>query len=429
MEQSAEKLLQFIKNATSPFHVVKESISILENDGFKPLDFTKPWELTVGSSYYAAPYESTLFAFTIGSELCSEPTLRIAAAHTDHPGFRIKPIAEITEHNYLKVNTETYGGVILNTWLDRPLSIAGRVSLKSNDIFKPIIRLLDIKEPVLTIPNLAIHVNREVNKGVELNKQTDMLPILAMMNDSLNKDSYFISYLATQLQVDVSDILDFDLYVYNAEDGCVLGINQDFISAPRLDNLTSVYALLEAITTTKRNDGVNLIALFDNEEIGSRSKQGADSILTNILLEKIFFSLGMDRTTLYEIIMRSIFLSVDVAHGLHPNYPSKYDPINVAQLGDGIVLKIDSTQKYASDTEAIAIIIQLCLAHNIKYQKYVNRSDMTSGSTLGSIASAWMPMKTVDLGIPLLAMHSARELMGAADQGELNQLIQAFFKA
>lgn len=424
---SSEALLQFIKNATSPFHVVNESIHLLDKAGFLPLDFTKPWELKEGSSYYATPYDSTLFAFTIGPNFKKDPSLRVAAAHTDHPGFRIKPVAEITEREYLKVNIETYGGVILNTWLDRPLSIAGKVSLKSDDIFHPTIRLVDFKDPILTIPNLAIHVNREVNKGIELNKQTDMLPLLGMMKDSLNKDTYFIDCLASFINVDAKDILDFDLYVYNAEDGCVLGMNHDFISAPRLDNLTSVYALLDSITTSKRKEGVNLIALYDHEEIGSKSKQGADSIITNMLMEKIFFSLGMNRTGMYETIMGGVLLSADVAHGFHPNFPGKYDPVNIAMLGAGIVLKIDSTQKYAFDTEAIAIVQQLCNANDIKYQKYVNRSDMTSGSTLGSITSAWLPMKTVDLGIPLLAMHSARELMGTADQLHLTNLMKAFF--
>lgn len=429
MEEKIEQgLLKFIKKATSPFHVVKESIHLLEEAGFERLDFRTGWELKEGGRYFAVPYDSTLFAFQIGSDLPEDFSLRIAAAHTDHPGFRIKPIAELEEHQYLKINTETYGGVILNTWLDRPLSIAGKVSLKSKEIFKPQARLIDIQKPVLTIPNLAIHINREVNKGVELNKQTDMQPLIAMMNESLNKEHFFLQFLAEQLQVNMEDILDFDLYVYNGEDGCVLGMKDDFISSPRLDNLTSVYALVKGITATERKDGINLIALYDNEEIGSRSKQGADSIISNILLEKIFYSMGKTHTELYEAIMRSLLVSVDVAHGFHPNNPAKSDPTNIAQLGNGIVIKIDSTQKYAFDTEAVAIIQQLCNANHVKYQKFVNRSDLTSGSTLGSIASAWLPMKTIDLGVPLLAMHSARELMGTRDQAELELFIKAFFQ-
>lgn len=426
---TTDKLIAFIKQATSPFHVVEESKHRLNAAGFKELDFTKPWVLEKGKSYFTTPYNTTLFAFTIGKNPPPQWDFRIAAAHTDHPGFRIKPVAEISEKDYLKINTEAYGGVILNTWFDRPLSIAGEVSLKSDDIFNPVIRLIDLKTPLLTIPNLAIHMNKDVNKGMELNKQTDMLPLIAMMNETLNKEHFFINYLASQLQVEVSDILNFDLYIYNCEEGCTLGIKPDFISSPRLDNLTSVLALVEGITNSYNDNRINLISLYDNEEVGSRSKQGADSMLTTILLEKIYSSLGQSREELYNSIMKSIMLSVDVAHALHPNYMNKNDPTNITVLGKGVVLKIDSTQKYAFDSESIAIIQQLCHSYNIAYQKFVNRSDATSGSTLGSIVSSWLPMKTVDLGVPLLAMHSARELMGASDQEQLELLLKSFFEA
>ena len=428
MNKSNEQLLHFISGSPSSYHAVLQGTAMLEKAGFERLDQTAPWELKPGGSYYTVPYGSTLFAFTIGEQFDHDPFIRAAAAHTDHPGFHIKPLAEVHEKNYLKVNTESYGGLILNTWLDRPLSIAGKAALKSSNVLKPKVRYVDFQKPVLTIPNLAIHINRDINKGVELNKQTDTLPLLAMMNDTLNKDHYFLNYLAEQLDTEPEEILDFDLYVYNAEEGCMLGMNDDFISCPRLDNLTSVIALLDAVMTGRRDGGINLIALYDNEEIGSRSKQGADSFLTNIILEKIFSALGKTRTQLYEAVLGSLLLSVDVAHGLHPNYPAKNDLTNFASLNGGVVLKIDSNQKYAFDTEAIAAVQQLCEAGQIKYQKFVNRSDAGSGSTLGSIASAWLPMKTVDLGVPLLAMHSARELMGSQDQEQLCRLIRSFFE-
>lgn len=427
---TGQNLLNFIPHATSPFHVVEKSIEQLDGAGFQALDFTSPWNLKCGQSYYTKPYGTTLFAFTLCENFSADTRFRIAAAHTDHPGFRIKANADLIEKNYLKLNTEAYGGVILNTWLDRPLSIAGKVSLKSNDIFHPKTVLVDMKKPLLTIPNLAIHMNREINKGIALNKQTDMSPIFAMLEESLEQEHYFLNYLAAYLNVERSEILDFDLYIYNLEDGCFLGRKEDFISAPRLDNITSVFALLEGMLSPHPLEkDISLIALYDNEEIGSRSKQGADSMLTNILLHKIYTSLGETQTTLYEAIMKSLLLSVDVSHAFHPNYAAKNDPTNVASLNQGVVLKIDSTQKYATDTEAIAIVQQLCQAYEIPHQKFANRSDMTSGSTLGSIASAWLPMKTVDLGIPLLAMHSAREMMGVEDQHALHQLIHAFFAA
>lgn len=427
-KQCSINLIDFIRKSVSPFHVVQESIKILENHGFKRLDMRNEWNLENEGAYFTAPYDSALFAFTISKTADSPLNFRIGAAHTDSPCLRIKPVPEMSEKNYLKINTEIYGGAILNTWLDRPLSIAGKVALKSNDIFKPDIKFIDLKKPVITIPNLAIHVNKEVNKGIELNKQKDMIPIAAMINNSLNKDTFFLDYIAQELNVLPENILDFDLYVYNTEMGEIVGLYDDFISSPRLDNITSVLACINGIVNGRRNEGINVAALFDNEEIGSRSKQGADSTLMTIVLEKIAAALGNTRIEFNDAVMRSTLLSVDVSHAYHPNYPEKNDPVNIAQLNNGIVLKIDSSQKYAFDTEAIAIVQQLCKAKNIKYQKFINRSDMPSGSTLGSIASSQLPMKTVDLGIPLLAMHSSRELAGIMDQYYLEKLMTYFFE-
>ena len=331
----------------------------------------------------------------------------------------------------MKVNTETYGGVILNTCLDRPLSLAGKVVLKSDDIFNPHIKLIDFSRPLLTIPNLAIHLNRDINKGVELNKQSHMLPILGMVNDTLNNDDYFVEIVAKELGVNPTDIVDFDLYLYLYEEGTTLGINNELISAPRLDNLTSSIALINGIIASKdnNNNNINIIGLFDNEEVGSITKQGADSMVSNILLTKIFAGLGKSQVDAYNVIPRSFCISMDVAHGLHPNYAGKSDPTNVVVLNGGIVLKIDTTQRYASDIEALSTIEQLCDKNNIKYQKYVNRSDALGGSTLGSISSTWLPMKTVDLGVPMLAMHSSRELIGKEDQDMLVKLAKSYFTA
>jgi aspartyl aminopeptidase len=288
-------------------------------------------------------------------------------------------------------------------------------------------RFIDIRRPVLTIPNLAIHMNREVNKGVELNRQTDMIPIIGLVNDNLNKDGYFMKFLAGELGVDADKILDFELYIYNSEKGQLVGAEEEFISCPRLDNLTSTYGALRAITNKNRHDGINVIALFDNEEVGSKTKQGADSTLMTMLLEKIFEGLGFSHTR--EAIMRSMHLSVDVAHAIHPNHSEKSDPTTFAKLNEGVVIKINNNQKYATDSKAIATLQQLCESGSVKYQKYVNRSDIAGGGTLGSLVSSQIPMLTVDLGIPMLAMHSARELMGVKDQTYMNQLLHTFFTA
>ncbi len=424
----AEELLRFIKQATSPYQVVEEGIKTLLTAGFEEIKLKEHWDLRKGGAYYINPYGTSLFAFTVGVDWKEGQNLRIAAAHTDHPGFRLKPNAEMTAGAYCRLNTEVYGGPILNTWLDRPLSIAGRVALKSKDPFHPEMRLIDMKKPLLTIPNLAIHINREVNKGVELNKQSDTIPVMATLKDSLNKNNFFIQYLAQQLQVDQADNLDYDLYIYNAEAGSFIGMEEDFISCPRLDNLTSVWALLKGLAEGRRKTGINFIALYDNEEIGSRSKEGADSALLNMVLERIYESLGANsRTGLYEAVSDGILLSVDVAHGVHPNRPEKYDPVNYTKLNGGVVIKIDSNQKYTFDTEAVAIVQQICELNGVPYQKFVNRSDMPGGMTLGPIISAWLPMKAVDLGVPLLGMHSSRELMGTRDQEHLEILIKNFF--
>lgn len=423
----AQELLDYINQSTSPFHVVLESERMLDEAGFEKLDLSISWDLKAGGAYYVNVYGTTLFAFTVGTQLADTIDFRIAGAHTDHPCFKIKPKTEITDHGYLKLNTDVYGGPILNTWLDRPLSIAGKVAIRSNDIFHPEIRFIDFKKPILTIPNLAIHMNREVNKGVELNRQSDTLPILGLVNDMINDKNFFMDYLAEELNVKGEDILDFDLYIYNFEKGNFVGIKEEFISSPRIDNLSSCYALLKGIINGKRESGVNLITLFDNEEVGSRTKQGADSAILPIILEKITAALGLNHEKHLNSIMKSLMLSVDVAHAIHPNRSEKSDVTNKVKLNQGVSLKLESNQKYATDSEAVAIIQQLCDAKEVKYQKYVNRSDMAGGGTIGSLVSSWVPMKTVDMGIPMLAMHSARELMGAEDQMHMHKLIEGFF--
>lgn len=424
-----KQLLDYISNSPSPFHVVEYSSSMLKDAGFKELDPSQNWSLEPNAGYYINQYGTTLLAFTTGKTIDEMSSVRMANAHTDQPCFRVKPNPILLEKGYLKVNTETYGGVILNTWLDRPLSLAGKVVLKSDDVFNPKTTLIDFARPLLTIPNLAIHLNRDINKGVELNKQTHMLPILGMINDTLNNDDYFLNIIAEELHVKPEEIIDFDLYVYLYENGTTLGINNEFISSPRLDNLTSSLALINGLIASKNNENsnINIIGLFDNEEVGSSTKQGADSMVSNILLTKIFAGLGKSQVDAYNIIPKSFCISMDVAHALHPNYSAKSDPTNIAVLNGGVVLKIDTTQRYASDIEALATIEQLCKNNNIVYQKYVNRSDALGGSTLGSISSTWLPMKTVDLGMPMLAMHSARELIGVKDQEMLVKLAEAYF--
>lgn len=420
-------LFDLLEKAVSPTHAVAACEARLKEAGFEALDYGTDWNLKKGGKYYINHYTTTLFAFTLPKawDSSKQPAIRIAAAHTDFPCLRIKPSCDIKTNVYAQVNVEVYGGAILNTWLDRPLGVAGRVAVRGTDVFHPEVKVFCSEKNLLTIPNLAIHMNREVNKGVELNKQTEMLPVAGLLSEEQNAD-YFLDFMAGELGVAKADILDFELTVYCKEKPEFIGINDEFISSPRLDNQNSCSALVSAIMEETRADGMNMIALFDHEEIGSRSKQGAASILLHDMiiriLEETDYPASKDAA-----IYNSMILSVDVAHGLHPNYGGKMDVTNKPVLGKGFCIKEASSQSYATDCEAISIIQQICDEKKIPYQKFVNRSDMPGGGTLGSIASALLPVKTVDVGIPLLAMHSARELMAASDQQALADLVKAYF--
>jgi len=425
--EASRNLISFIQKAPTSYHSVLAGAEELEKNGFLPLALNRPWELSAGHSYVVKVYDTSLFAFTLGKNPSGR--LHIAAAHTDYPCLKIKPSPELCGKYYAKLNVTCYGGAILNTWLDRPLSVAGKVMTKSDDIFHPVPHFLDIHRPILTIPNLAIHMNREINKGIELNKQLDLPPIAAMVTEELEQDSFFLNFLAEELGVKPEDILDFDLTIYPTEEGSLLGIKEEFLSSPRIDNQTSVLSCLEGIKTAGvPESGINFIALFDNEEIGSSTKQGAHSNMLNLVLEKLYTSCGIDSITSHDLIFSGFFLSLDVAHAIHPNKPEKCDLTNQPYLNGGIVLKQDATQRYATDTEAEAIFRQLCQRFDIPYQVFVNRSDILGGSTLGSITSTHLPMFTVDIGVPILAMHSAREVMGSKDQKAMDDCVRAFFQ-
>lgn len=422
-----DKLFKFIEGSTSQFHTTKAVKEQLLEQGFEELLLKHNWELKKGGKYILEHHGSTIFAFTVGKEFQAEDGFRIAAAHGDFPGFRIKPNAEMESGGYLQLNTETYGGAILATWLDRPLSVAGRVALRSKEVFKPEIRLIDLKKPVLIIPNLAIHFNREMNKGVELRKQIEMVPIYGTGSGELSTD-VFLQYLADELQVQSDDILDYELTIYNTDKPSFVGVKDEFVSAPRLDNLTSTQALVEGIIEGEREKGLNMMIVFDHEEIGSRSKQGAASTLLTTVLEKIYLSLGMTRMDFTNALEESLFASVDVSHAYNPNYSAKYDLTNRHVVNTGFAIKEAASQSYATDSEAIAIVQQICEKEGIAYRKFVNHSDVTGGGTLGAISSAILPIRTVDIGIPVLAMHSSRETMGVKDYENLADFMTAYYR-
>ena len=425
MDRSEQALFQLLEKGTSGVMVVKEAQLQLEAAGFEELRFQQIWGLKEKGKYYVRHHDTTLFAFTIGEQLSFRDTIRIGAAHTDFPCLRLKPNPDLTAGGYAQVNVEVYGGAILNTWLDRPLSISGRVALASENVMHPCMRDISVERTLGVIPNLAIHMDPQINKGKELNKQTDLLPILGFAKEE--KEHLFLEFLAEELCVKPDEILDYELWVYCREKPQYAGINEELILSPRLDNLTSVQALLTGIIESERREGINVVALFDHEEVGSRTKQGAGSVFLKNLLERILESVGRTPAQTAASLYDAFFLSVDVAHGMHPNQMGKVDLTNKPILSKGLCIKEASSQSYATDCEAVAAIEQICKKEGIPYQKFVNRSDIAGGGTLGAVASSFLPVKMVDVGVPLLAMHSAVETMGVGDMKALTDLIRAFY--
>lgn len=433
--KALDSLKALLEAGVSPFHAIAESERRLKEQGFQKLTLGEAWSVAPGNSYYVNLYGSSLIAFSIGANAGKgekAPVFRMAASHTDWPCLRIKPTPEMTKDGYGLLNVECYGGMLLHTWFDRPLSIAGRICLRGQDAFHPSERLIDFKRPLLMVPNLANHIKRESEKNAEPNKQTDMLPIIAAFQDSLPDENFFLGLLAQEAGVSRSDILDYELYIYNCEKGARWGLNQEFYSSPRLDNLTSVEACLSGLLSAGRcgqnDDTISLIALYDNEEVGSRTKQGAASSAADRIMEKLYLSLGYTREEYLTAMFESFLLSMDVGHAYHPSKPNNYDPKNHARINEGVVIKMSSTQSYATDSTAVSVLEQLCQDHEIPYKKFSNRSDIRGGSTLGSISSCELAVRAADVGVGLLAMHSAMETMGASDQDALNRLTAAFFE-
>ena len=411
MKKFAENMLDFIYESPTQFNAVEVSAEILEKNGFEKLNPKENWKLEVGKKYYTTKNSSALVAFKVNSDEVEKEGFRIIGSHTDSPGFRIKPNAEMESCGaYLKLNTEGYGGMILSTWLDRPLAMAGRVFLRGENPFKPVERIVNINKPVCIIPNLAIHMNRSINDGYKYNKQTDMLPLVGLINEQLEKENYMIKLLASELDVEVEEIIDFDIFLYEYEKGCFTGANEEFISTGRLDNLSMYYSSVEALLDSDSKSGISIAVGFDNEEVGSSTKQGADSNMLLNILERICISLGKDRQQFFEAIENSFIISSDLAHAVHPNVNGMADPTNRPVMGKGPVIKVHAGQAYTSDGYSISVYKEICRECGVEYQEFVNKSDQRGGSTIGPISSTHIDIPSVDIGAPILSMHSIREL-------------------
>lgn len=414
--KKAQGLIDFIYESPTAFQAVDTIKRVLLSAGFTELKEEESWNLERGKEYFLVKNQSAIVVFKVGKGDLESSGFRIIGAHTDSPGFRVKPNPDIeVERAYIKINTEVYGGPIINTWLDRPLSLAGRVTLKGNNPFYPDIRLLNIKRPILVIPSLAIHMNRNVNSGIELNKQKDILPLLSLVSEELEKGKYLIKTIAEELRVKEEDILDFDLFLYEFEKGKIIGLNNEFISSGRLDDLSMVHAGLNALIETEAGNATNIAVCFDNEEVGSTTKQGADSPFLSSTLERISISLGKNREDYYRALSKSFIISSDLGHGLHPNYGEKSDPVNRPIINKGPIIKISANQSYTSDGVSSAVYRSICEMAKVPVQVFVNRSDERGGSTIGPISSRHINISSVDMGIPILSMHSIRELGGVKD--------------
>lgn len=423
-----ESLLRFMDNSPCNFLAVNTIKGLLNNAGYIERHLDDKMEWKAGDKFYVTKNDSAIFAIKVGRKNPAETGFKIVAAHSDSPCFRIKPNSEIPgEGGIVRLNTEVYGGPILYTWFDRPLSIAGRVICKGEDALHPVTRLVCIARPLMCISHLAIHFNRAVNEGNKLSKQVDMLPIIAKVNDSLEADNMLLKLVAAELNVDMAKILDFDLMLYDTEKACTFGLNNEFISCGRLDDLSMAHAAITALLEAKDDDATCVAAIFDNEETGSGTKQGAGSpVLANVLL-RLTVAAGGRFDDFGRAIARSFMVSADNAHAFHPNYASKYDPTNHPALGGGPCIKINANCKYMSDAHSAAIFKALCIEAGQPYQYFVNHSDVAGGSTLGNILTGQIDIEGVDVGNPLLAMHSVRETASCADHVAMIEVMKQFF--
>lgn len=415
------RLLKFLDASPVNFLAARNIACELEQNGYRRLDPQQPLgELKAGDKVYVTKNDSSVYAFHLGRKPLAETGFHMICAHSDSPTFRVKPHAEMTgEGGLVRLNTEVYGGPILSTWFDRPLTLAGRVIVRGKDAMSPETMLMHVRRPLLQISNLAIHFNRQVNDGVKLSKQKDMLPLLGLINDELEQGNLLMNVIVEELSkqrpVSHEDILDFDLYLADTQPACTFGVHDEFISSGRLDDLSMCFAGLEALIAAPESDTTQVLAIFDNEETGSQTKQGAGSPFLASMLMRIARQQSGSEEVYWQAVERAFMISADNAHAFHPNYAEKYDPTNHPMLGGGPAIKFNASQKYASDAVSAAIFAEICRKAGVPCQRFVNHSDVAGGSTLGNILASTVPLRGVDMGNAILGMHSCRETGSVAD--------------
>lgn len=422
-KETAQQLVTFIKNSPTCFHAIANIKETLQQAGFEELLEGKQWNVVPGGKYYVTRNQSSIIALHVGTQL-DHYSFNVVASHSDSPTFKVKENAELeVRGKYTQLNTEGYGGMLCATWFDRPLSLAGRVLVKDGNQF--VSKLVKIDRDLLMIPNVAIHMNRNINDGFAYNKQVDLLPLFGGQETS--KGDYK-KVIAEALQINESDIYGMDIFLYNRNEPSIWGAHEEFISCPQLDDLQCAYTSLQGFLKGDQAKSINVFACFDNEEVGSGTKQGAASTFLYDTLHRINAALGKSEEAYHCALASSFMLSADNAHAVHPNHPEKTDVNNCVYMNEGIVIKSHAGQKYTSDAVSTAIFKDLCESVNVPVQFFANRSDAAGGSTLGNISQAQVSMNAVDIGLPQLAMHSAYETAGIKDSVYMIQAIEAFFQ-
>lgn len=421
-QETSREVLNFIEHSPSCFHAVEQLSQMLDQAGYQRLKECDGWTLEQGGKYYVTRNGSSIIAFHVGQQL-DNYHFQIAASHSDSPSYKVKEKAELKgKGGYLQLNTEGYGGMICSSWLDRPLSLAGRVLVRQGNVVET--RLLNIDRDLLLIPNVAIHMNRDVNSGMKYNQQVDMLPLFSA--GECGENSYY-ELIAQELGVKPEDVVGCDLYLYPRVAPSLWGAKEEFISSPRLDDLQCAYTSMKALVDSHNPHGVNVCCCFDNEEVGSGTKQGALSTFLRDVLQRVHAALGHAPEDYFRAVAKSFMVSCDNAHAVHPNHPEKTDGENCVYMNQGIVVKFSANQKYTTDGISAAIFMQLCKDAQVPVQTFANRSDMAGGSTLGNLSTQQVSLHTVDVGLPQLAMHSTYETAGVKDSAYMVQALTAFY--
>ena len=418
-EETNRDLLHFISKSPSVFHVVRHIKAALLYAGFTEIREEDSWQIKRGGKYVVTRNGSALIAFSVPED--GGNAFKITAAHCDSPTFKIKENPEMRDGKYTRLNVEGYGGMIMSTWLDRPLSAAGRLFVKDNG--QIISKLVSLDHPTLLIPSVAIHMDRTVNSGHAWNIQNDLLPLY-----STDGSADFMETLAQAAKVKAADILGHDIFLYSCSPGILWGPQHEFISSPRLDDLQCAFATFRGFTNGKKQKDISVYALFDNEEVGSGTAQGAGSTFLTNTISRLALSLGRSYDEIQAMLAKSFMISADNGHAVHPNHGEYADPVNAPVLNGGIIIKFNASQKYSTDGYSAAVFRDLCLKADVPVQTYTNRSDITGGSTLGNISNTKVAVPTVDIGLPQLAMHSSYETAGAKDTEYLVKAVSYFFE-